>query len=283
LLMIIAVLVLLGLCAGSFANALVWRVHEQEMEKAKKKPDKQYLRALSVGNGRSICPHCRHILSAKDLAPLFSWIFQRGKCRYCGKPISAQYPAVELGTASLFVASYIWWPELFTASQSIIFGLWLLLVTGLTALVVYDLRWFLLPDRILAPLTLFAVTIAAIVVISSDNPINTLIHYTLAILVGGGVFYVIFQVSAGKWIGGGDVKLGFLLGLVAGTPARSLLLLFLASVIGTLVSLPLLATKRLTRTAVIPFGPFLIVSLVIVQLFGADILDWYRHTVLSLS
>src|SRR5665213_2769212 len=97
--MIIALLALLGLVFGSFVNALVWRLHEQEvlLEK-RKKPSKKQLEKLSILNGRSMCPHCKHELAIKDLVPLFSWIALKGKCRYCGKPISWQYPVVELLT-----------------------------------------------------------------------------------------------------------------------------------------------------------------------------------------
>jgi prepilin signal peptidase PulO-like enzyme (type II secretory pathway) len=108
LLMIIAVLVVLGLCFGSFANALVWRVHEQAGQAAKKKPDKKYLKQLSVAKGRSMCPNCKHELVAKDLIPVLSWLALGGKCRYCAKPISIQYPLVEVALASLFVVSYLY-------------------------------------------------------------------------------------------------------------------------------------------------------------------------------
>ena len=275
--MIIAVLVVLGVCLGSFVNALVWRVHEQEREAAKKKPDKKRLRRLSIVKGRSICPHCQHELAAKDLVPVLSWLSLAGKCRYCRESISVQYPILELATAAAFVASYWWWPAAFDGTRQVLFGLWLLLLTGLMALLVYDLRWLLLPNRILYPLSVVAALYALIVVVAADTPAIALLNAAVAVAVGGGIFYVLFQVSKGKWIGGGDVKLGWLLGLIAGTPARALLLLFVASLLGCLVSLPLLATKRLKRSSTIPFGPFLIISAVIVQLAGAIILDWYQH------
>ena len=101
---VIIILAWLGLCAGSFVNALVWRLHEQ---KRSKKADKK----LSILNGRSMCVHCRHELTWYDLIPLFSWLLLRGKCRYCKKPISWQYPIVELATAAVFVLSYIFWPN----------------------------------------------------------------------------------------------------------------------------------------------------------------------------
>jgi leader peptidase (prepilin peptidase)/N-methyltransferase len=280
-LMIIAVLVVLGLALGSFVNALVWRIHEQEAEQGKEKPDKKYLNKLSVARGRSMCPACQHELAGRDLVPLFSWLSLKGRCRYCGRPISAQYPLLELVTAPLFVASYLWWPAAFSAVQTAVFGLWLALLSGLLALLVYDLRWKLLPNRIIYPLGLVAGVMALINILTVSRPLTAMLNLVLAVAVGGGLFYLIFQVSGGKWIGGGDVKLGWLLGLVAGTPARSVLFIFLAALLGSAVSLPLLVSHRLKRTSTIPFGPFLIIGLIIVQLFGASILHWYTRTFIT--
>jgi prepilin signal peptidase PulO-like enzyme (type II secretory pathway) len=275
--MIIAVLVVFGLCLGSFVNALVWRVHEQSKKGAKASKIN-----ISIRTGRSMCPNCHHLLHARDLIPVLSWLSLKGKCRYCHKPISAQYPLVELATALLFVGSYVWWPVAFDATQYVLFVIWLLLLVGFMALTVYDLRWYLLPNRIMAPLAWLAGLFAGISIISADSPLTALINTVLAVLIGGGVFYLLFQLSGGKWIGGGDVKLGWLLGLLAGTPARALLFIFIASVAGTLASLPLLVTKRLKKSQVIPFGPFLILGLIITQLFGSAILDWYQRVFLNI-
>jgi prepilin signal peptidase PulO-like enzyme (type II secretory pathway) len=284
MLMIIAVLVVLGLCLGSFVNALVWRIHEQDKEQSRKKPDKRYLQRLSIARGRSICPNCQHELGVMDLLPVLSWLSLRGKCRYCHKPISVQYPLVELATAGLFVASYIWWPVAFTSSQDVLFGLWVLLLTGLMALLVYDYHWFLLPNRIIYPLAVPAAAWAAVSVgTANDRLVLLLSKLVLSVVISGGLFYVLYQVSQGKWIGGGDVRLGWLLGLIVLTPARAVLLIFTASLLGTVVSVPLLASKKLKKSSLIPFGPFLIVSVIIVQLFGASILAWYSRTFLSFN
>jgi prepilin signal peptidase PulO-like enzyme (type II secretory pathway) len=281
LLMIIAVLVVLGLCFGSFANALVWRVHEQADQAAKKKPDKKYLKQLSVAQGRSMCPNCKHELAAKDLVPVLSWLALGGKCRYCSKPISVQYPLVEVALASLFVVSYLYWPMFFGGAQTVVFILWLALLTGLTALLVYDVRWFLLPNRFIYPLGVIAVAQAVVSITAAGQPSTALLNTVLGVIAGGSIFYLLFQVSGGKWIGGGDVKLGWLLGLVAASPARSLLLIFVASAGGSLVSVPFLISGRMKRTSLIPFGPFLIIAVIIVQLFGAGIIHWYRQTFIT--
>lgn len=279
--MIIVILAVLGLCLGSFVNALVWRLHEQAKQASK--PNKDYLKQLSIAKGRSMCPHCKHDLAAKDLLPVISWLSLGGKCRYCKKSISVQYPVVEINTAALFVISYLFWPVDISGTQTVIFGLWLLLLVGFMALLVYDLKWYLLPNRIMYPLGFIAGLMAILMATSADNPLTTLLNTILAVAVGGGIFYLLFQVSKGKWIGGGDVKLGWLLGLVVATPARSLLLIFMASLLGCLVSLPLVASSRLKRNSTIPFGPFLIVAAIIVQLFGASILHWYQFNLLSIS
>ena len=266
---------------GSFVNALVWRIHEQYTESGKKKPDKTYLKRLSVTNGRSMCPNCKHALAARDLIPLLSWLSLKGRCRYCNKPIPVYYPAVEVFTALLFAASYLWWPIALNGNQIVVFVFWLVITPGLIALLIYDLRWMLLPSRIIYPLGVFALTQAVVAIVIADQPVSALVNTVLAVIVGGGIFYVLYQVSRGKWIGGGDVRLGWLLGLLAATPARSFLFIFLAAIIGSLVSLPLLLSGRVKKSSVIPFGPFLIISIFIVQLFGADILHWYQHTFLT--
>lgn len=267
--MVILILTVLGLCMGSFVNALVWRVHEQSQG-----------RQLSILKGRSMCPRCGHRLAAADLAPVLSWLALKGRCRYCGRRISAQYPLVEAATAALFVASYVWWPQALGGAQTAVFVLWLVLLTGLMALLVYDARWRLLPNRILSPLWAVAGAQTLIAAMAADEPLRTLLAALGGVAVGGGIFYGLFEVSKGRWIGGGDVKLGALLGLVVATPARAGLFIFLGSLLGTLVSLPMLTSGRLKRSSIIPFGPFLIAAAIITVLFGGHILDWYQGLIL---
>src|SRR3954447_24820678 len=120
--MLILILVVLGLSLGSFINALTWRLHEK----------KDWVKA------RSQCPHCGHTLAAKDLVPVFSWLSLSGRCRYCGRPISKQYPAVEILTGLLFVISYLCWPaDLNDSGQKLLLITWLVSLIGLVALLVY--------------------------------------------------------------------------------------------------------------------------------------------------
>jgi prepilin signal peptidase PulO-like enzyme (type II secretory pathway) len=265
--MVYMVLAVLGLCFGSFINAFVWRLHERR----------------NWVHERSECVHCHHELAAKDLVPIFSWLWLKGRCRYCHKPISAQYPLVEALTTLLFMVSYIFWPLEVAGSETILFGLWLVLLVGLVALLVYDLKWMLLPNKIIFPLFIIAGPQALTRVAIHPSHVQGLVGELLGVLIGGGIFYLLFQISGGRWIGGGDVKLGFLLGLIVGSGEKSLLVIFLAAILGSLVSIPLLAVKRLKRTSTIPFGPFLIIAAIAVVLFGDSIVQWYNHTFLLIG
>lgn len=274
--MTILALVLLGLCFGSFVNALVWRLHEQSKAARKAKKGTKTKQELSIAKGRSMCPHCHHKLAFGDLIPLLSWLMLNGKCRYCKKPISWRYPAVEALTALLFVVSYLQWPHNpIEGSGWVIFGLWLVCLTGFVALLSYDIQWMLLPNKIVFPL--FIPVVASIVIEAGfqAKDFSPILPSLFGGLIGGGIFYILFQLSGGKWIGGGDVKLGFLLGLLLGGAQEAFLLLFVASLLGTLYILPLMMAKRVTHKSRIPFGPFLIIVAIIVRLWGEKLLDWY--------
>ncbi len=221
-----------------------------------------------------MCPHCKHTLGALDLVPVFSWLALGGKCRYCHKPISPQYPLVELLTAGLFVLSYValkpvgnlGWFE---------FGIWLYVLGSLIALSVYDLRWMILPDVIVLP----AILVAAIGLIP-DLIINQHTHMWLGPILAafalGGSFYALAAGSRGKWMGGGDIKLVFLIGLACGLKL-SAVAMFWAFNIAAVVSLILIATGKRKRSDHIPFGPFLALGCVIAILWGHWLIDWYTQ------
>lgn len=278
--MIIVALTVYGLCLGSFVNALVWRIHAQSNQQGEKRLNKRLDDGLSITKGRSMCPNCRHQLTARDLIPVLSWVSLKGKCRYCKKSISWQYPLVELTTAILFVASYSFWPEPFTPVQSLMFLLWLLLVTGFMALVVYDVRWMLLPTRLIYPMGVIAALFAVLRIIDTENPVGTFVNTLFATAIGGGIFYILYQISDGKWIGGGDIRLGWILGALVGTPVLSFMVIFIASLLGCIFALPSLLSRKLKASSEIPFGPFLIAGMIIVFFFGLNILEWYKRTLL---
>jgi prepilin signal peptidase PulO-like enzyme (type II secretory pathway) len=291
--MIIAILVVLGLCFGSFVNACVWRLHEQEELKdqiyalgSKKTSAKKLevlkikLAALSITRGRSMCTHCGHTLSAHDLVPVLSWIELRGKCRYCKAHID-DTPVAELATAAVFVASYVWWPLGFHAYGLLNFIVWLVILVGFMALVLYDIRWMLLPNRIVFPLIALAGITALINITVFHGGFHGVRDTVLSLTIASGLFYILYELSKGTWIGKGDVKLGLVIGFLIVNPFQAFLVLFTASLLGTLVIIPGMIAKKVTSKSHIPFGPFLILATIIVKLFGASIITWYSHKFLS--
>lgn len=251
---------LLGLCLGSFVNALVWRLHKR----------KDWVKA------RSQCVHCGHGLAAKDLIPVVSWLTLRGRCRYCQKPISIQYPLVELIMPAVFIISYLLWPSDFTEpGQNILFITWLAASVGLLALAIYDLRWMLLPDKLVFPTALIAAGGRLVYIVGFEpDKWPALLNWLGAVAVAAGIFFIIYMISD-KYIGGGDITLGLITGTILATPLNSFLMIFFASVLGLIFALPGLITKNKQLTSKIPYGPFLIAATFIVLLFGQSISEWY--------
>jgi leader peptidase (prepilin peptidase)/N-methyltransferase len=263
-----AVLVaVIGLTFGSFINAYVWRIHKQSKSKNK---------SYSILSGRSMCPKCGSKLKPLDLVPIISWLMLRGKCRYCYKTISAEYPIVEIVTTALFVLSYVYWPLGFKAEGIFYFVFWLFLIVNLVALAIYDIHWLTLPNRIMY--LLYSTVIVQVLVTfgAFHGGLHYLIGDLLGIAIGGGMFYILFQVSNGKWIGGGDVKLGAILGLYIGSGVDAILLIFIASVLGSLYSISLMTLGKLDRKSLIPYGPFLIVGVIVLRLFGQSLTSWLK-------
>ncbi len=268
--MTILILLILGLCLGSFVNALVWRLHAQAVSRT-------HNPKLSILKGRSMCVHCSHKLVAADLIPFFSWLFLRGKCRYCGQKID-DMPIVELLLPILFIISYVTWPYDIVGAEWLSFVVWVVLLTGCLALVVYDFRWMELPNRIVYPL-LGLVLMHSVALSLLHNP-----YYLQQSAVGavslGGLFLLLFLLSKGAWIGGGDVKLGFVLGTWIGGFFNSVFLLFLASLSGTIFVLALWIMRREIKKRRIAFGPFLILGLLVLQFGAARVLESYVNSAL---
>jgi leader peptidase (prepilin peptidase) / N-methyltransferase len=270
---IFLILILIGLCFGSFINALVWRLYLQTQTTKKKNIQSS---RYSILRGRSMCESCHHELKAIDLMPLFSWALLGGKCRYCGASISWQNPVIEFVLPLLYVISYVWWPSALNGVGLFNYICWLVVLTGFVALSVYDIRWYLLPDKIVYPLIGLLVVKLAIDITVFGVTTNVIFQSVLGILSISGIFFILYLVSKGTWIGFGDVKLGIILGLLAGGAFNALTVIFIASVLGSLVALPLLARRRVRVSTQLPFGPFLMLATMIVVLFGMQLTHWYK-------
>lgn len=247
----------IGLAIGSFINALEYRVqHGLSIVRTAANTKKR-------SPARSMCPQCKHQLHAGDLVPVVSFLLLRGRCRYCGKPIHWQYPVVELAAAlACILATAVYGVSLDTVIVSF-FALVLLFIF------VYDLKYQLILDSVTLPL----IPIAFVLSIARGLEWRSLL---LGALVGGGVFAVQYLLSRGRWIGGGDIRLGVLMGVMLGFPV-TLAALFFAYLFGALVGLILLAYQKAGLQTRIAFGTFLSASTFLCLLWGVRVVEWYVH------
>lgn len=278
-------LVLTGLALGSFAGAMVWRLRARQLSEDKENGEtydhKQYkqlhkLTEKGFTHDRSQCLHCSYVLRWYDLVPLVSWVLLGGKCRNCHKKIGVMEPAIELGMAGFFVLSYVLWPYSLTDFLTISrFVLWLAAGVGLGILFLYDLKWFLLPDRVNLIVVILGVLSSVIAITQSHDVLGSLVSIAGATIILSGVYYLLHKISKGRWIGLGDVKLGLGLALLLGDYRLAFIALFAANLIGTLIVLPALLTGKMKRDSHVPFGPLLIAGTFVAQLVGFYLIDWY--------
>lgn len=248
-----------GLIIGSFLNVVIWRLHKEESILTKT---------------RSYCVKCRHKLGIRDLVPLFSFIFLRGKCRFCKKKISWQYPLVELTTGILFVLVILKY-SIFNIQYLFDCNSVLLIIKGwvfacfLIIIFVYDLKYYLILDKVTVPAMILAVVL---------NLILGIIWWKLllAAIIGGGFFWLQYVISKGKWVGGGDIRLGVLMGLMLAWP-QIITALFFAYVTGAIIGVGLITVKKKTMKSAVPMGTFLTIGTVIALLYGEQVLNWYLN------
>jgi leader peptidase (prepilin peptidase)/N-methyltransferase len=242
---VVPVCFLFGLVIGSFLNVVIGRLPE----------------GRSVVRPRSACPGCGASIRWYDNVPVLSWLWLRARCRSCRAAISWRYPVVELLTAGLFaLAAYRFGPttELVPA---------LLLLATLIVITGIDLDHQLIPDVITLPGV--AAGAALSIAIHPDHWLDIV----LGIAVGGGLFFVIILASGGG-MGGGDMKLGAMLGAFLGWKLV-LLAILLAVFAGGAVAITLLMSGSKGRKDPVPFGPFLALGAVLSLLWGNGLLAWY--------
>lgn len=237
---------LLGACLGSFLHCAAWR----------------HSRGQSVVRGRSHCPDCGHELTPLELIPVFSFLFQRGRCRSCGKKLSWRYPASELLLAAIFV-SVVWrfglTPE---ALQWLGFGCALFYLAFVDAEtmelpgipMIASLVWFLALTPFF-PEPLERLKLGAV---------SGLAFGAALLLIALAMDYILKKES----LGGGDIKLLALTGLYFGW-AGNLLLLIVACVLG------LVMAAAFRKKEAFPFGPAIALAAWPTALFGNQIIEWY--------
>ncbi len=288
--LIIVALGFVGAAMGSFAGAQVWRIRAQQLKQEKsegeKVDEKEYKRLKPLINNkglndRSIDLDTGRRLPWYDLIPIFSWLVLKGKSRYSKKPIGKFEFFVEVGVALFFIISYIAWPvEINSFFEISRFVLWLVSGVILAVLFSYDYKWQLLPNNYTIALAVFGALNFLMVIASSDDKIAVLLNSLASILILSGLYLAFYLYSKGKWVGFGDVKLGFGLALFLISWQLSFLSLFLANFMGILVVLPSMIKGELAKGTKIPLGPLLILGMIIAFLFGNQIIDGYLSLML---
>ena len=231
-----------GLMFGSFTNVIIARMPVGE----------------SIVFPPSHCPVCHKRLRAADLVPVLSWLLLRGRCRYCQESISLRYPLVEILCAFLFLGVYLRCGLSMTTLSGFIFSVILL------AAAFIDIDHGIIPDRLTYPGILLGLLLS---------------FWTLGflpalwgVLAFGGLMLAIAVISGG--MGGGDVKLAAAIGAFTGITGSAVTLL-MASLLGAIFGLGVMAVNKTGRKTPIKFGPFLALSAYIAYLFADNIVFWY--------
>lgn len=251
----------LGLAVGSFLNVLIDRL-----------PNEQ-----SIVYPQSHCEHCKKSLAWYDLIPVVSFVFLLGRCRYCKKPIGWQYPFVELITGVLFIAVFIFGMrnhELGIMNIGTL-GYDLFIISSLIVIFFADLKYGIIPDKIIFPG--IAVSIAYLFITH-----NSLFIIHILSALGAFLFFLaIYMLTRGRGMGFGDVKLAGLLGLFFGFPTI-VFVLYAAFLTGGAFSIILLLLGKKKLKGTVAFGPFLVVASLSIFFFKEQIasLLWFLPAVL---
>ncbi|NLV16654.1 MAG: prepilin peptidase, partial [Syntrophomonadaceae bacterium] len=228
---------ILGLFIGSFLNVLIYRIPRGE----------------SVVWPGSHCGQCGHALKPIDLVPVLSYLFLRGKCRYCGAHISFRYPFVELLTAFAFLLVYYQYGyTVWTAAGCVLAAL--LIVVAFT-----DIDEGIIPDVITYPGMLIGLAFSFFTIG---------IKSALIAMLGFGLIFFLIAILSRGGMGGGDVKLVAVIGAFVG-PINSVLVFIISSLAGGLWALGLLLFKGAGRKTEVRFGPFLALAGFIAFLYGS--------------
>lgn len=240
-LLILIFVFLFGLGIGSFLNVLIWRLSDEKAPK--------------FWQGRSICPKCKHQLSWKDNIPLLSYVLLGGKCRYCKKKISIQYPIVELTTAVTFTLTWYLLPFNFAV---------LALVAAFIVIFFADFEYQIIPDEMVAVIVFLATLLYL------PNFEFIAINYFVGLLSALGFFLVVLATKF-QGMGLGDVKLAFAMGVLLGFPAI-LVAIWNGFILGGIFAVFLLILRRRKIHETMALGPFLVLGTLIAALWSEKFL-----------
>ncbi len=246
---------LAGCCIGSFLNVLIYRIPI----------------GMDFKRGRSMCFSCKHQLHAIDLVPLFSWLFLRGKCRYCGAKISCQYPIVEALTGISFTSIY--WLACDCSINLAFFG-YCIAFSALLVTAVIDFRTMEIPDSMWITVFIGGVFVYLQQIINDGGfKFDHFLARFIGIFAASGVLLILALITKGG-MGGGDIKLmaacGFLLGW-----KQVILALIMGALIGTIYIIIKAIVNKGKVPRKVPFAPHLAAAVFICILCGEKILNFY--------
>lgn len=246
---------LFGLVLGSFLNVCIYRMPRDQ----------------SVVKPRSYCPECGHFVRWQDNVPVLAYLWLRGRCRSCRKPFSIRYPLVELLTGLLSLAVWV----KFQAPLPYFFY-FVLLTAPLIAITFIDLEHKIIPD-VFSLSGIFSGILANLFL--APMPIlESLLFSFYGILAGGGALFLVSWVYEKlrhqEGIGGGDIKLAAMLGAFFGWKAI-FFILFLSSLLGSVVGVVLVVIFRRDLKFAVPFGPFLAAAAMLYLFYGPQIIAIY--------
>jgi leader peptidase (prepilin peptidase)/N-methyltransferase len=262
--LLIVLFALLGLAIGSFLNVCIDRLPQNK----------------SIVLPPSHCEACQHKLAAKDNIPVFSYLRLRGRCRYCQASIPQRIFWVELATGVIFAFLY-WWCVVFNPELGIVtFGVMAFYACLFIIIFVIDLEQGLILNKVVYP----GMVVALLLALLPQSWLTQTIWLTRVIepgiasaALGGGIGFAIFLLIALVSRGGmgwGDVKLAALIGLATGFPLVFVAII-MGAILGGIVAVALVITKKRQRRETIPFGPFLALATMVTLLWGSNILSWY--------
>ena len=234
---------LYGIVIGSFLNVCMIRIPKKE----------------SIVTEGSHCVKCGYRLKWYDLIPLFSYLVLKGKCRNCGEIISPQYPVVEFINGAVYVLIFV------LKGVSLESLLLSLLFSCLLTLSVIDFKTFEIPVG-------FNIFIAVLGVIRVLTDLENLLNYVTGALCVSLFLLVLFLVSKGRAIGGGDIKLMAAAGLFLGWK-ETILSFMLGCIFGACIHLIRMKVSKEGR--VLAMGPYLSLGIFISALLGKEIINWY--------
>ncbi|MGM0682206.1 MAG: prepilin peptidase [Thermodesulfobacteriota bacterium] len=226
------IIFVLGAAVGSFLNVVILRLPEP---------------GESIVYPPSHCPKCKKLLRWYDNIPILSYFFLKGKCRNCLRPISWQYPAVELLAAVLALMLWVFYPWH-------IFIIRYIFVCLLLVVIWIDIRHQIIPDLITIPGILFGLCLAFL------DPVLYWLDSALGIIIGGGIFYLValsyYLLTKRQGMGGGDIKFVAMIGAFLGWQSLPFVI-FASSLMGSLVGLVAMVRQKKGGRTVVPYGPFL--------------------------